>query len=123
MKKLHVYILLLTSLAVLFSIQDAERIGIAVRDLLLRPDTEYAAGYTHEGFSQIEVGMTEAEVIEILGEPLICWRPYQYTNFIEKRHFVGLQYSDSPSDTHYRLRQVYLENGIVKEVIGYFYID
>ena len=67
--------------------------------------------------------MTEKEVLEILGEPLTRWTPYRHANFPDKAHYVGLQYSESPSSTHYRLRQVYLDNGVVAEVIGYFYVD
>jgi len=128
MKNLHIYILFLISLAVLLSLQNTKRIEIdgiggEIGNLLLRTDTEYSENYSHEGFSQIEIGMTEEEVIYTLGEPLTRWKPYKYTNFREKQHFVGLQYSESPSDTHYRIRQIYLDNGIVQEVIGRFYID
>lgn len=67
--------------------------------------------------------MTEKQVLDILGEPVTRWRPYQYTNFQDKKHFVGLQYSESPTSTHYNLRQVYLDSGKVAEIISYFYID
>jgi hypothetical protein len=87
------------------------------------PDTKYSVGYTDEKFASIKIGMTEKQVLDILGEPLTRWRPYQHTNFKDKRHFVGLQYSESPSGTHYQLRQVYLDSGIVAEKIQYFYID
>lgn len=59
--------------------------------------------------------MTEEEVIKILGEPLVRWSP--------KNNYEGLQYSKSEESNHYRLRQVYLTKGKVKEVIGYYYID
>ena len=65
-------------------------------------------------------GMTEKQVIEIIGEPLIRWQPYSYK---KKSHYVGLQYSESPSSSNYRLRQVYLEKGKVVEIISYYYID
>lgn len=86
-------------------------------------DTRYSPGYTEIKFSSIKIGMTEKPVLKILGEPLARWRPYQYTNFKEKSHFVGLQYSESPSSTNYNLRQIYLDSGKVAEVISYFYID
>jgi hypothetical protein len=86
-------------------------------------DTKYSPGYTDEKFSSVKIGMTEKQVINLLGEPLTRWRPYQYTNFHDKKHFVGLEYSISPSGTHYCLRQIYLDSGVVAEKIGYFYID
>jgi hypothetical protein len=78
-------------------------------------DTKYAQGYSHEKFLSIKIGMTEKEVINILGEPLMRWEP--------EKQLLGLQYSDTPSSWNYHLRQVYLKDGFVKEVIGYFYID
>ncbi len=78
-------------------------------------DTKYAAAYSDSGFLKIRTGMNAEEVIEILGEPLVKW-------------FVGIkricyQYTESPSSTHYRLRQVHVTDGKVTEVIGYFYVD
>jgi len=67
--------------------------------------------------------MTEKEVLDILSEPLTRWSPYRSTNFQERAHFVGFQHSESPSNTHYRLRQVYFDKGVVAERIGYFYVD
>jgi hypothetical protein len=96
-------------------------------DLLGQTDTQYAAGYSHWAFSRIEIGMSEKKVLAILGEPLYRWRPYggrsTSKRFPEKAHFVGLAYSRSPSSTHYRLRQVNLDNGVVAEIRGYFYVD
>jgi len=96
-----------------------------VCDLLLMTDTKYADGYSQEGFSRIRKGMTEHEVLDILGEPLARWSPYDFphTPYPEKAHFVGLEYSRSPSSKNYRLREVYLDNGVVAQVIGYLYWD
>lgn len=92
-------------------------------NLMLATDTKYADGYTNKAFLSVEHGMSEKEVLEILGEPLMRFTPYQHSKFRDRAHFVALQYSESPSSTHYRLRQVYLNNGVVAEVIGYFYVD
>jgi hypothetical protein len=96
-------------------------------DLLGCTDTQYGDGYSHWGFKRIEIGMTEQEVIAILGEPFYRWAPYggrsTSKRFPEKAHFIGLVYSRSPSSTHYRLRQVNLDNGFVVEIRGYFYVD
>ncbi|MBK8874391.1 MAG: hypothetical protein IPN13_10900 [Bacteroidetes bacterium] len=91
--------------------------------LILQPDTKCSAGYTEEKFESISIGMSEKQVLDILGEPLTRWRPYRYTKFQDKEHFVGLQYSESPGSGHYNLRQINLDNGKVAEIISYFYID
>ena len=92
-------------------------------DLIEGTDTKYSENYSHCGFNEIKIGMTENEAIEILGEPLIRWKPYKHSKIIEKEGFIGLQYSESPSSTHYRLRQIYINNGEVAKIIGYMYID
>jgi hypothetical protein len=94
--------------------------------LLLPTDTQYAEGYSHNAFIQIEHGMSENEVLELLGEPLARWTPYSYKNktrWPEKAHFIGLVYSRSPSSSSHRLRDVILDDGIVTEIRGYFYAD
>ena len=129
MNKRKVYIVLITVvlLGLMWNLRP-ERTKIdglsgEIWNLIFTTDTKYANGYTDKGFYSIEVGMTEKGVLEILGEPLTRWSPYQHTKFQDKAHYLGLQYSESPSSTHYRLRQVYLDVGIVAEVIGYFYVD
>lgn len=66
--------------------------------------------------------MTEDEVVAILGEPLYRWIPYggrsTSKRFPEKAHFIGLGYSRSSSSTHYRLRQINLDHGVVAEIRG-----
>ncbi len=94
-----------------------------VLERFLHPDTKYSSGYTEEKFAAVKIGMREREVLNILGEPLIRWRPYQYTSFADKRDYVGFQYSESPTSGHYHLRQINLDNDTVAEIIHYFYID
>lgn len=94
-----------------------------VLELFLQPDTKYSAGYTNEKFDSICIGMTEKQVLDIIGEPLSRWKPYQNTKFLDKEHFVGLQYSESNKSGHYNLRQIYLDSGKVVEIISYFYVD
>ncbi len=86
-------------------------------------DTQYANQYSHHKFLRIQIGMEEKEVISILGTPLSRWQPYKNTNYQNKTHFVGFEYSQSPSFTDYRLRQIYFDHGKVTEIIGYYYVD
>lgn len=98
-------------------------VGGEVASLFVRMDTEYADGYSHSGFNRISIGMTEREVLSILGEPLQRWQPYKRTRFKEKANYVGLEYSRSPTSKNFRLREVYMDRGVVAEKIGYFYLD
>ena len=91
--------------------------------LVFPPDTKYSEKYSHENFRKIEIGMTEEQVIELIGKPLTVWQPYKPTKYIDKRHYIGFQYSESPSSVDYRLRQVYFDNGIVAERKDYYYFD
>lgn len=91
--------------------------------LLSSMDTEYADDYSHSGFNRIQVGMSEKEVLRVLGEPLVRCRPYMHTRSKHKAHIVSFEYSESPSSTNYRLRQVYMNQGIVEEKIGRIYLD
>lgn len=106
-----------------YDIIKLDGIGGEIFGLITESDTRYTESYSHDKFSSIKIGMTEKQVIEIIGEPIVRWKPYLYSKYTEKIHFVGLQYSESPSDTNYRLRQIYLDNGKVAEIISYFYLD
>lgn len=94
-----------------------------VLGIFLPTDTKYSENYSHKAFNQVRIGMSEKDVIKLLGEPLYRWHPYEVTNIAEKKHFVAFQYSESPSDTHYRYRQIQFDNGIVVAKNGHFYID
>jgi len=87
-------------------------------------DTKYSPEYSHKKFNSIRIGMTEDEVGDILGVPIIKWLPYRNNKYFpEKNDYVGFQYSESPSSTHYRLRQIYFSEGRVAEIKSYFYVD
>jgi hypothetical protein len=126
MRKL-LYLFVLVTIVVYFVRRNTIKLdGISgeILGLITDADTKYSLGYSHNKFAQIKIGMTEKEVMEIIGEPLVRWKPYKYSKYKkDKGHYVGLQYSESPSDTHYRIRQVYLDNGKVAEIISYYYID
>jgi len=86
------------------------------RECLFRGhDTVFSENYTDKGFLKIKKGMAEEEVIEIIGKPL--------ARSIMEENFIILQYSKSERSTHYRFRNIILINGIVTDVIGYYYVD
>jgi hypothetical protein len=84
--------------------------------LLLETDTKYSNEYTHRGFVNVQEGMEEEDVLDLLGEPLVRWFPM-------KTKYTAFQYAESTSSTHYRLRQVYFQNGVVVLIRGYFWAD
>ena len=89
--------------------------GVFCELLFPGEDTRYANGYSHIKFLKIRVGMTEKEVIDILGQPLSRWQPDDNCN--------ALQYSESSTSTHYRMRKVILAKGKVEDIEGYYYVD
>lgn len=89
--------------------------GLIFRILLNTDDSKYSKNYSHQKFLKIKKGMTQKEVLKILGEPM----------YIEnmKQNIIRLQYSESPKDTHYRLRSIYLKNNKVDGIFSEFYVD
>lgn len=89
--------------------------GLLLNVLLLTDDTKYSENYTGRKFLKVKVGMSKNEVFKLIGKPL-------YESEITDGT-TRLQYSESPKDTHYRIRQVYLKNGKVIERLSEFYVD
>jgi len=81
----------------------------------VKSDTKYSENYSELKFKSIEEGFSEKQVIDILGKPIAV--------FSLKNGIVLYQYSYSPSDTNYDLRQIYIQNRKVIEVVKYFYYD
>jgi len=116
-------LVIITDLIINFDRIMLDGVSGEISSLVFPPDTRFSEGYSHKKFRRIEIGMTQEQVVEILGKPLDIWKPYELTKYIEKRHYVAFQYSESPSSVDYRLRQVYFDNGIVAEIINYYYFD
>ena len=86
--------------------------------------TQYANKYLESNFQKVTVGMSEQQVVELLGSPLTKWKPYQYSNYISRQHFVGYTYSRSESgERDYEVRQINFDQGKVAEVRRYRYYD
>jgi hypothetical protein len=78
-------------------------------------DTEYAPRYSHLRFMKLRIGMTRAEVIDLVGEPL---------SRDQNGSLEFWRYSRSPGDTHYRVRVVLFDPaGRVFKIASEFYVD
>lgn len=79
-------------------------------------DTVYAQGYSGRRFRQVTRGMTEAEVIGLLGRPL--------EKTVGAEHGMTVwRYSRSREDDNYRMRSVAFSHGQVAETGHSFYLD
>jgi hypothetical protein len=88
---------------------------VSLLGFMLRPDTEYAPGYSDWRFLKVREGMSTTEVTSLLGTPL---RIYES----DHREQVWM-YSRSPHDTHYRCRSVIVRDAVVVEIHSEFYFD
>ena len=95
-----------------------------IAGLFLKTDTVFSSGYSHYKFNRLKTGMSETEVIDIIGPPLAEWRQYENNRFHpDKQQYITYLYSQSPSSINYRLRQVSFDRGRVAELKAYFYFD
>jgi hypothetical protein len=78
--------------------------------------TYYSKGYSDSGFRRIKIGMSEEDVLTILGEPLARQETPE-----EKQ--TSWRYSGRRIDTDYRERVIIFENGKVKKKISDYYVD
>jgi hypothetical protein len=78
-------------------------------------ETVYAPRYSYFAFRRVRIGMTVAEVRDLIGEPLkIAVRPSGDV----------WVYSDSPASRSYRMREVMFDpRGRVAEVVAEFVFD
>jgi hypothetical protein len=76
--------------------------------------TKYADGYSDEKFLSIKVGMSEAEVLRLLGEPV-----YRMEDGIGE---MRLSYT-AACECNYHVRQIYVRYGKVYEIDAYYFFD
>ncbi len=101
---------------------DGERAEIF--SFMLGEDTRYSDKFTHYNFTKIKLGMTEQQVLALLGQPLSKFAYHWVDNkTFNSGRFIGLKYSDSPTSDNYRLRIIHLDKGVVVRVMGEFYFD
>lgn len=84
--------------------------------LLLPEDTEWAPGYTDEGFRAARAGMTRREIYALLGPPLYTWENYGGAEVVE-------WWTRSPEDGHYRQRAVIFHGDKAVRKVGQFWVD
>lgn len=89
--------------------------GLFLNILLFTDDTKYSENYNGRKFLKVKKGMMKKQVYELIGKPLSASEM--------KDGNIRLEYSISPKDTHYCIRQVILKNDIVFERVAYFYGD
>jgi hypothetical protein len=85
--------------------------------LLGLDDTEYATGYSALGFLRVRPGMTEAEVLSRVGEPL---NRYAIASDPELH---GWRWTRTPHDGNYSIRCVLFRHGRVVKKVAEYYLD
>ncbi len=89
--------------------------GGLLLESMIQDDTEFAQDYTDKRFLMIVPGMTDSQVLDIMGEPLSKW------NLNDS--LTRFSYSKSPSFNHYQIRQIHFKNRVVVKCHSQFYID
>jgi hypothetical protein len=88
--------------------------GTAI-SLVFGHDTQYAAGYTALGFFRVQPGMTEAEVVRLIGAPL--------SRYQDSDGDFTLTWTRSAHKSDYRMRTVQFSSGRVVGKYSDLYID
>lgn len=87
---------------------------------LIFPDsTVYSEQWDYWSYRFVRNGMTVAEVTEKLGSPIKQWS-YDIENGKRETRFA---YTISPSDSHYRIRQIVFRDGKVVGKFHEYYVD
>ena len=84
---------------------------------MFQEDTRYSARYSDTAFRNVRVGMSETELIQLLGEPLRSFPP------TSDRGWTTLWFSESQHDSHFRMRSINLRDGIIIGIQSEFYVD
>ena len=127
MKKVLLFISVILILFGIDIIINSDRIRLdgiiaEIQTCFFPSDTEYSEKYTHEKFDKIKIGMSEMEVINILGEPFSKFMPHKNSQNIKIINNVAYQYSYSPSNLHFRVRNVIFDQGKVVKIIHHFLV-
>ena len=107
-------LLLMTAVAATYHFRSMDGLDGLFFSRLFQEDTIYAPGYSDTAFRKVTVGMSQAEVLALLGPPISEW---------EACDNMAMGWSKSPGDTHYRQRVVFFQNGVVTKTLSEFYVD
>ena len=91
-------------------------IGGALKEIIFG-QTIYSPGYSEYKFRSVKVGVTEKEVLRILGEPL-SRKPHVW-----RYSFCKVLTSKGGSDGCYSVRYLEIENGVVVGKMHQFWFD
>lgn len=87
-------------------------------------ETEYSVDYSHRKFNNIEIGMSEKEALEIVGEPISKYSKNKYGHATDTlSNEVTFLYSIPKNGGHYRQRQLSLKDDKVVVIGKSFYYD
>ncbi len=94
-------------------------IGIVVFSVrqMFFASTVYSVGYDESRFRQIRVGLTSEEVEALMGPPLkkVPW---------PRQGFVNWSYTDCrPGPSNYWMRDVFMKDDKVVNVVGIYWVD
>ena len=79
--------------------------------------TVYARGYSEAAFRKVSVGLTTAEVLKLLGEPLDKWSVEDLPGV------TGMRWTKTPCDGSYAVRVILFERGQVIKKNSEYYVD
>lgn len=92
--------------------------------------TDYAPGYSYWKFKKVQIGMSEQEASQLLGQPL---RVLPYKNCIsaavetecsvEPGHYFLLYSQQDEANTDYLMRHLEIKYGVVIGITSGFYAD
>jgi outer membrane protein assembly factor BamE (lipoprotein component of BamABCDE complex) len=96
-----------------YQVATLDGFGGILGSIFFEDSTQYAAGYSVAAFRQVKVGMAEAEVYALLGQPLDT----------HSRDDTTYLWYSKPQKSHFRDRKIMLRNGLVVDKNTEFYVD
>jgi hypothetical protein len=95
--------------------------GTAAHVFFRGGDTRFASRFSDGSFLNVTPGMSTAQVLALLGEPLERYRPGAGVH--QSLWDEGMRWSRSADDSHYSVRAVTFLDGTVVERHSEFYVD
>jgi hypothetical protein len=89
-------------------------------------DTRYAAGYSERGFERVQVGMSEDEVVALIGRPLETHAFWKHPAYKQWGQMVWSYTQDGAApwgDWAWLSREVIFRNGRVAQKVRWIYYD